>query len=335
MAKPCLLVGDIGGTNARFALADSAYPGFTDAVTLNCADFATAELAIRSYLDSVKAATPDVVCLAAAGPIVENAVRFTNNHWSLDTAELREALDTSDVHLLNDFESIAYSVPFLEPADCLPIGLPAPGRLSDGDFTVGVIGPGTGLGAVGLMRRGDGYFPIVGEAGHVGVAPETQVQLDVLSVLRERFDRVSAERLISGPGIENIYWALTRIHGDRSPLLTAAEIFEKCGEEGDVRAVEAVQFFFEMLGQVAGNLALTLGAWDGIYIAGGIARRYPRVIVNSRFRSGFESKGRHRSLMATIPTQLLTMAEPGLLGASYCALTAFRDGKEALGRERR
>lgn len=334
MAKPCLLVGDIGGTNARFALADSTYPGFSNATTLNCADFASADVAIRTYLDSVEATTPDVICLAAAGPIVDNAVRFTNNHWSLDVADLRQAFETPSVSLLNDFESIAYSVPFLKPADCQPIGRPTPNSLS-GDFTVGVIGPGTGLGAVGLMRRGNEFSPIVGEAGHVGFAPETQVQLDVLSILRERFDRVSAERLISGPGIENIYWALTRIHGDKNPQLTAAEIFEKGGDSSDPRAAETVQFFFETLGQVAGNLTLTLGAWDGIYIAGGIARRYPETIVNSRFRSGFESKGRHRTLMEPIPTQLITMAEPGLLGVSYCALKAFRDDGEVPVREGR
>ena len=333
MTKPCLLVGDIGGTNARFALADPTSPGFTDATTLNCADFATAEMAIRTYLEAVRASTPDVICLAAAGPIVDDAVRFTNSHWSLDLADLRETFATPSVMLLNDFESIAYSVPFLKSSDCLSIGRPPAGDLSNRDFTVGVIGPGTGLGAVGLMRRGDGLFPIVGEAGHVGFAPETQNQLDVLSVLRERFDRVSAERLISGPGIENIYWALTRVHGDKNPPLTAAQIFEKGGDNSDPRAAETVQFFFETLGQVAGNLALTLGAWDGIYIAGGIAKRYPDTIVNSRFRSGFESKGRHRSLLEATPTQLVTLAEPGLLGVSYCAFKLFRDGEEVLARE--
>ncbi len=333
MTKPCLLVGDIGGTNARFALADPGAPGFTDATTLHCADFATADMAIRAYLESVQATAPDVICLAAAGPIVNDAVRFTNSHWSLDLSDLRETFATPNVQLLNDFESIAYSIPFLKRADCLPIGRP-PGRdLDSGDFTVGVIGPGTGLGAVGLIRRDGGIFPIVGEAGHVGFAPETQIQIDVLSVLRERFDRVSAERLVSGPGIENIYWALTRVHGDKSPPLTAAQIFEKGGDNSDLRAAETVQFFFETLGQVAGNLALTLGAWDGIYIAGGIAKRYPDTIVNSRFRSGFESKGRHRSLLEATPTQLVTLAEPGLLGVSYCAFKLFRGGKEVDARE--
>ena len=329
MADPCLLVGDIGGTNARFALADSSSPGFTGAMTLNCADFATADTAIRAYLDSVGESTPQVICLAAAGPVADESVRFTNNHWSLDARSLRKAFDTPGVELLNDFESIAYSIPFLTPGDCLPIGLPAASQPGDRDFTIGVIGPGTGLGAVGLICRGGDLFPIVGEAGHTGFAPETQVQVDVLSMLRDRFDRVSNERLVSGPGIENVYWALSKIHGDEINTLDAADIFAAGDEPGNARAAEAVQFFFETLGQVAGNLALSLGAWDGVYIAGGISRRYPETLVNSRFRLGFESKGRHRTLMESIPTQLVTMPEPGLLGASYCALRMFGDDSQS------
>ena len=323
MSEPCLLVGDIGGTNARFALANPSHPGFVQPMTLNCADFASADAAISNYLELASAGVPDVICFAAAGPIVNNAVRFTNNHWSLDVADLRTQFSTPRVGLLNDFEAIAYSIPFLTADDCLPVGLPEPASLGDRDFTIAVIGPGTGLGAVGLKRHDGTLIPIVGEAGHVGFAPETQVQIDVFAALRERFDRVSAERLVSGPGIENIYWALARAHGETFASLTAPDIFAKGTANEDPRAVETVQFFFETLGQVAGNLALTLGAWDGVYIAGGISQRYPETVVSSRFRSGFESKGRHRTLMEAIPTQLVTMSEPGLLGASYCALRMY------------
>jgi glucokinase len=324
-----LLVGDIGGTNARFALADPSRPGFIKPMTLNCADFVSADVAITSYLESASAGVPDVICLAAAGPIVNNAVRFTNNHWSLDVADLRGRFATQKVWLLNDFEAIAYSIPFLTADDCLPVGLPAPASLGDDDFMIAVIGPGTGLGAVGLRRRDGALNPIIGEAGHVGFAPETQVQIDVLSALRQRFDRVSTERLVSGPGIENVYWALARVHGETPARLSAAEIFAKGTANEDPRAAETVQFFFETLGQVAGNLALTLGAWNGVYIAGGITQRYPENLVSSRFRSGFESKGRHRTLMEAVSTQLVTMSEPGLLGASYCALKMYTESSHA------
>lgn len=316
----CLLIGDIGGTNARFALADVAKPGFSRVETLQCNDYESADAAIKHYLEIVKAGAPGAICLAAAGPIIDKRVRFTNNHWEIAADELAGEFAIDAVQLLNDFEAIAYSVPFLATSDCMPIGLPEPKPLEAEDYMVGIIGPGTGLGAVGLRRHGELYLPIAGEASHGGFAPETQVQIDILEALRERFDRVSSERLVSGPGLQNIYWALTRIHGEKRAQLTPAEIFRAAADNTDSLAAEAVQMFFEVFGQVAGDLALTLGAEDGIFIAGGISKRYPDMLKNSRFRSGFESKGRHRSLMERIATQLILHDQPGLLGAAYCAL---------------
>lgn len=326
MANSSLLIGDIGGTNARFAMADPDAPGFSLEHTLQCADFASADDAIKHYLDIVGAARPQAICLAAAGPIVDQRVRFTNNPWSIVAQDLAEVFGIQSVRLLNDFEAIAYSIPFLTDTDHVPVALPDPAPLDADEYTVAVIGPGTGLGAVGLKKFNEQYIPIAGEASHSGFAPENQVQVDILQQLRERFDRVSSERLVSGQGIENIYWALCRIHGDKRPPLTAAEIFAASIDAGDVRAGEAVEVFFEVLGQFAGDVALTLGAKDGVYIAGGIAKRYPDKLANSRFRSGFEHKGRHTSLMERIPTQLITHDQPGLLGAAYCALQLVNPG---------
>lgn len=320
-----LLIGDIGGTNARFALADPKQPAFTREHTLKCAEFASADDAIKAYLKQVGAKAPDVICLAAAGPIVGQRVRFTNNPWTIASSQLAEHFGISRVRLLNDFEAIAYSIPFLADKDCLPFGLPEPEPLNVEHYTVGIIGPGTGLGAVGLRKHGDLLIPVAGEASHGGFAPESQVQIDMLVALRERYDRVSSERFVSGPGIENIYWALCRIHGEQRPQLKAAEIFAKAKDRSDSRAAEAVQMFFEILGQVAGDYALSLGAKDGVFIAGGIVRRYPDLLENSRFRNGFEGKGRHRSLMERIPTQLILHEQPGLLGASYCALELLKN----------
>lgn len=320
MAKASLLIGDIGGTNARFAIADPKAPGFTSEHTLKCRDFATAEDAMTHYLEVVGAARPTAICLAAAGPIVDERVRFTNNPWIIEAKALRKSFKTDRVQLLNDFEAIAYSIPFLGKDDAVTVGLPDPEPLSDEKYTVAVIGPGTGLGAVGLVRDGARYLPIAGEASHGGFAPESQVQIDVLRHLRERFERVSSERLVSGPGIENLYWTLCRIHNEQRAALNAAEIFAAANSGNDARASEAVELFFEVLGQFAGDYALAIGAFDGVYIAGGIAKRYPDKLANSRFRNGFERKGRHRSLMERIPTQLITHDQPGLLGAAYCAL---------------
>jgi glucokinase len=318
-----LLIGDIGGTNARFALADPGKPAFMDVRTLQCDDYESAGVAIRHYLKSIKAGTPRSICLAAAGPIIDRRVRFTNNHWEIAADDLAAEFGIDAVRLLNDFEAIAYSVPFLAENDCMPIGLPEPRPLDAEHYMVGIIGPGTGLGAVGLRKHGDLYLPIAGEASHGGFAPETQVQIDILKALRERYDRVSSERLVSGPGLENIYWALMRIHGEKRAHLTPAEIFKAAIDNSDPLASEAVQMFYEVFGQVAGDLALALGAEDGIFIAGGIAKRYPDLLKNSRFRSGFENKGRHRSLMERVPTQLILHDQPGLLGAAYCALQLY------------
>jgi len=218
------------------------------------------------------------------------------------------------------FEAIAYSIPSLGQQDCMPIGLPQPIELGSKDFNIGIIGPGTGLGGVGLCQRDSMLFPIVGEAGHTGFAPESLVQIKILSALHERFDRVSDERLVSGPGLENLYWALARLHGESVAPVSAAKICELAEKNEDPRAVEAVQMFFEILGQVAGNMALVLGARQGMFIAGGIAQRYPSMLLSSGFRAAFEAKGRHRSLMEKIPTQLIRYPQPGLLGASYMAL---------------
>lgn len=324
MTNPCLLIGDIGGTNARFALADPDGPGFTNELTLACDDYETAEDGIADYLERRGSASPEVICLAAAGPVVDDCVRFTNNHWVIDARLISEKFASSRVQLLNDFESIAYSIPMLSENDVATIGLvsPEPGRKRDS--TLGVLGPGTGLGAGGLLVRGNDIYPVVGEGSHAGFAPETPMQFKVLMQLRQRYERVSSERLISGPGLENIYWALCRIHGEPAADINAAEIFARVLAKEDAIAAEAVELFFEALGQVAGNLALVLGAFDGIYLAGGIVKRYPDLLKNSGFRSGFENKGRHRSLMEKVPTLLILHPQPGLLGAGYCARRLFQ-----------
>ena len=324
MTDPCLLVGDIGGTNARFALARPDSPGFSNELTLACDDYETAEQGIVHYLERSDCGRPDVICLAAAGPVVDDRVHFTNNHWLIDGRALRERFHTSTVQLLNDFESISYSIPILGENDVATIGLLPSELEGKQEFTLGVLGPGTGLGTGGLLGRENGIYPIVGEGSHAGFAPETTMQLKVLEQLRGRFERVSSERLVSGPGLENIYSALCKIRGEVAADITAAEIFSRVLANEDPVAVEATQMFFEVLGQVAGNLALALGAWDGIYLAGGIVKRYPNMLNSSRFRSGFENKGRHRSLMEKVPTSLITHPQPGLLGASHCARELFQ-----------
>ncbi len=318
MSNSLLLVGDIGGTNARFAIAEAGSCGFSQESTLQCADFATAETAIQHYLSSVGKESPEVICLAAAGPIVNGSVRLTNNNWRLSRDSLGTTFGAAQVRLLNDFEAIAYSVMQLSDAELLPVGKSSGATPIAGDAVVGVIGPGTGLGISGLVIHGTSCTPLVSEGGHIGFAPETELQREVLLVLHERFQRVSAERIVSGPGLENLYQALCVVRGQSERDLGAAEIFLAADRDDCEIATEAVAVFYEVFGQVAGDLALVLGA-QRMYLAGGIAQRYPQRLKSSQFREGFEAKGRHRDVMRSIPTLLIQHPQPGLLGAAYCA----------------
>lgn len=318
-----LLIADIGGTNARFALATDNPPGFDKALTLNCADFPSAEAAVRHYIDAVGAPDPDVICLAAAGPVVDGVLNITNNHWCLVATDLAAEFTAETVQLLNDFEAIAYAVTSIAGVGCEAITSAVEHELPDGDFRVAIVGPGTGLGVAGLYRHDGVLVPIVGEGGHVGFAPRTKRQADLLDALHTRFELIPIERVVSGSGIENIYWALGVMQNDEREQLSAAQIFKHAHEQ-DERAVETASLFFELLGQVAGDVALTFGARDGVYIAGGIVKRYPEMLSASGFRAAFDNKGSHEDFMRKIPTRLITHDEPGLLGAAVCALEMRR-----------
>jgi glucokinase len=314
------LIGDIGGTHARFALADPEKPGFSDELESDCGDFASADLAIDAYLAKIDAPQPSVVCIAAAGPVVSGNIQLTNSSWSIETAALEKKFAGASIRLLNDFDAIAWSIPLLGDSDCIVVGSAPPIGLDKNSFTIGVIGPGTGLGTAAFCCRNGQSFVVGGEGGHIGFAPETAVQMELLAEMNKEFDRVPVERLVSGPGIVNICRALAAIRGKKDPNSSAAGIFDSALAGKEPIATETVEIFFEVLGQVAGDLALSLGAIDGIYIAGGIVRRYPELIAKSRFRSAFEMKGPYRSMMKNIPTQLIMHPQPGLLGAGYCAL---------------
>lgn len=314
-----ILIGDIGGTNARFALASQAESGYSCSITLKCADYESGDDAIRDYLAQIDACSPGVICLAVAAPIIDQTADFTNNHWHLTATGLAQEFGARSVQLINDFEAIAYSLPVIAGADLIQVGeseFTPPGAR---DFTFGVIGPGTGLGMAGLARRSGHVVPIPGEASHSGFAPETQEQIDLLVTLRTRFDRVSSERVVSGAGIENIYWAAHQGDPEKYNEKSTGEIFASAIDGSDARAIFAVDQFFEILGQIAGDLALSMNAADGIFIAGGIVRRYPELLATSKFREGFENKGRHRPVLEQTPTQLILHSDPGLLGASYYA----------------
>lgn len=318
--KP-ILIADIGGTNARFALTTVAPQYFKQAQTLEAAEFEDVASAIDTYLHSHSIEQLEAICLAVAGPIRNDKVSFPNSHWSIDCALLRSRYNTPLVRLLNDWEAISYSLSSLADTDLVSIGGDWK-SLADHDYTVGALGPGSGLGMSGLLRRNGQLIPLVTEGGHAGFSPENQLQGQILAHLHQKFDdRISRERLLSGPGLVNIHEALCAIHGQENPGLIAADIAVAGINKTDPICEKTFDLFFEVLGQVAGDIALALGSTDGIFIGGGICQRYPQQLQDSLFRKGFENKGRHSHLMKDIPTWLIEHKNPGLLGASVYSQT--------------
>ncbi|NND82320.1 MAG: glucokinase [Gammaproteobacteria bacterium] len=317
-----VLIADIGGTNARFAIADSEQPYFHLAQTFQCADFDAIESAIDAYLLAHAIEHIAGLCFAVAGPIIDGSVRFTNNHWQISSAELQQRYGVSQVKLLNDFAAIAYSLPKLRSTDLYNIGGDWP-TVAGENYTIAVVGPGSGLGIAGLCSRDGHTYPIITEGGHAGFAPENELQAQVAIYLQTKFGRVSRERLLSGPGLMNIHEALCEIHDRENPVLSASDI-ANAGTAGTYEICTlTMDLYFEVLGQAAGDIALTLGANDGIFIGGGITQRYPDHLQASKFRHGFENKGRHSDLMRRIPTWLIKRKNPGLVGASVYALGLF------------
>ena len=327
MNDPAILIADIGGTNARFALADNSKQRFHAAQTLEASEFENLTDAIDTYLQSHNIKKLRAISLAVAGPIRDEKVIFPNSHWQVDCADLRNRYGVQQAALLNDWEAIAYSLGSLRDNDLQDIGGQWE-RLNQPEFTVGALGPGSGLGVSGLLGRNGKLIPLVTEAGHAGFSPENQIQGEILNYLHQKFDdRISRERLLSGPGIVNIHEALCEIHGKENPGLKAADIAMAGLFENDPICRETFDLFFEILGQVAGDIALAIGADQGIFVGGGICQRYPDHLAKSKFRKGFENKGRHSHLMTDIPTWLISHKNPGLLGASVFAQELIKSDK--------
>jgi glucokinase len=310
-SKPIGLVGDIGGTNARFALVQ-ADGSLARVRVLATDDHPTIADAIAFYFAKFPAERPDQAVLAVAAPVTGDRISMTNHPWRFSIAELREALALRRLRVINDFVANALAVPRLGTHEINQIG----GGSALADAPIGILGPGTGLGVSALVRCADGWVPIQGEGGHVTMAPADARESEVLDLMRRRYDHVSAERVLCGAGLVNLYNALCEL--DRVPAapLTAAQITDPRTEAEDPRARAATDMFCAMLGTVASNLALTIGARGGIYIAGGIVPRLGAAFAESPFRASFEAKGRFRDYLAAIPTFVITRSEPALLGAA-------------------
>lgn len=303
------VLADIGGTHARFALARA--DGFGAIVTLRTADYPQAGAAVQAFLEQAGLPSPpSVAALACAGPVENGRVQLTNSDWRIDADEIRAELGFEDVLLVNDFASIAWAVPVLEPADLHPIG---GGEAVAGAPAV-VLGPGTGLGVAGYLPHRGEETVVVGEGGHVSMPPATDREAEVLAVARNELGHVSAERFLSGEGLVRLYEILAGLDGIDAPARTASEITDAAAAPGSSLCGAAFAMFCDMLGTVAGNLALTFGARGGVYIAGGIVPKTRAQFAGARFRERFEAKGRFRDYLARIPTSIVLHPEPAFLG---------------------
>lgn len=305
------LVADIGGTNMRIAVADGVN-AVSQVRQYKVTDYASPVETIQAYLADTGMEKPTHVCLAIACPVNSDQITMTNHSWSFSIEQSRAELGVEALHVINDFTAIALSVPFLTNNQKIQVG----GGESETNQPIAVYGAGTGLGVAHVISQGGKWIALPGEGGHVDFAPNNQQEMDVLTYLAKDFGHVSAERLMSGQGIANIYRALAALNQASEKELEPAQITERALNGSCQLCKTTLDMFCNVMGSFGGNLALTLLTRGGVFIAGGIVPRFAEYLINSGFRERFEAKGRFEPINKTIPVFIVTEDQPGLLGAA-------------------
>ncbi|MGZ5200107.1 MAG: glucokinase [Telluria sp.] len=305
------LLADIGATHARFALETA--PGVLRAVeVLRCDDFSGIVPMLHAYLSHHPGLHINHAAFALANPISGDLIRMTNRDWQFSTEEVRRELGLSTLLIVNDFTALAMALPGFKPQDLMQVG----GGAAQPNAVAGVLGPGTGLGVSGVIPTLDGFITLGSEGGHVNFAPADEREFAILQYAWREWPHVSNERLISGPGIELIHRALAQRNGVQAPARTAAEVVSAALERNDALCLEVLECFAGMLGGAAANLAVTLGAFGGIFIGGGIVPRIAEWFAKSPFRARFEAKGRFTDYLAQIPTFVIMTPHPTVYGVA-------------------
>jgi len=305
------LIADIGGTNARFALATP--DGHIDAERiLRCADYPDLAQAAAAYLRDIPGPRPCRAAVAVATPVTGDWIQFTNSPWSFSTEAARQAMGLKRLLILNDFTALALALPLLGPDERRAVG----GGAAVAEAPIGLMGPGTGLGVSGLVWSGSHWLPLQTEGGHVTFSATNEREWAISQILRRRFGHVSSERLLAGPGWVEVYTALAELDGRKPEAITPGEITRRALAGTCPHCLEVQELFCAALGTAAGNLAITLGARGGVYIGGGIVPRLGDFFDRSAFRARFEAKGRFSDYLAAIPTWVITANNPALRGAA-------------------
>lgn len=309
------LLADVGGTNARFAWQARAGAPITDVRVLPAAQYPRLQDAMRTYLDELGRGTPQAAAVAIANPVTGDLVRMTNHHWSFSQVQMKAEFGFRTLRLLNDFTALALALPDLPPEECVQVGGGAP----QAGAAIGLVGAGTGLGVSGLLPDGrGGWVPLEGEGGHVTMPASTARERLVMDGLVRRYGHASAERVTSGHGLLDTFGLLCEADGvDTGTVADASEVTDAALAGTHPQALEALNMFCAVLGSVAGNLALTLGARGGVYVGGGIVPRLGPWFRSSPFRERFETKGRFRAYLQDIPVWVITASQsPALMGAA-------------------
>jgi glucokinase len=310
------LIGDIGGTNARFAIAQDGKYGQLRHVEVD--QYPSLHEALLDYLKSLPEGERSGLAgaLAIAGPVLGDRIALTNQSWSFSIEELKTSLGLSSLDVVNDFAATGRAIPHLAPQQKFAIG-PV---IANVKGNIGVVGPGTGLGMSSLIPHAGEWTLVAGEGGHATLAASTEEEFAIIQMLRKRWSHVSAERVLSGAGLVNLYEALCEIDGIEPLMLSPADVTRRAMDQSDRICVRAFARFCEFLGSVAGDLALTISAFGGVYIAGGILPRFKDAFAASNFRARFESKGRFSKMLAGMPTWLILDENPGLIGLANMPL---------------
>jgi len=305
------VVADVGGTNIRLAVCCDKTGEQSQIRTFACAEFLTLDAALFQYFSTLSAKVSSL-CLAIACPVEDDLVSMTNLSWQFSKKTLKSKLELEHLFVINDYTAISLAVPFLNRHEKIQVGAGEAQKQG----VIAVFGPGTGLGVSHLIHVKDKWISLDGEGGHVSFASNSRDQADILLLLQEQFGHTSAERLLSGQGLVNIYHALCRLEGKQVEFHEPKQVTEAGLAEDCLLANRALSIFCEVMGGFAGNLALNLSCTGGVYIAGGIVPRFIDFFKNSEFRAFFEAKGRFQNYLINIPTYVITHDNPGLLGAS-------------------
>ena len=315
MSEPIVAV-DIGGTHARFAIAHIAKGRVTalgEATTLKTAEHASLQTAWEDFAASQGGTLPRAAAIAVASPIRGDVIKLTNNPWIIRPALIEEKLGVDAFALVNDFEAVGHAVAQADPDHF--IHLTGPDEALPDSGTISIIGPGTGLGVAHVWRDASRYHVQPTEGGHIDYAPLDAIEDAILKSLRQKFRRVSVERVVSGPGIVDIYTALAALEGRAVHAIDDKSLWALGMSGEDSLAAAAVDRFCMALGSVAGDIALAQGG-SAVVIAGGLGLRIKDALLKSGFADRFRAKGRFEGLMASLPVKLITHPQPGLFGAA-------------------